>query len=98
MLEGHFCWTGVVGLHNRLLFGSDILTLELATARTSTNPQSSSSRLLDEPGLESSLRELLLLINLFLSDSNLGVAVSEVNLKLAFTFGLRVTVSNVGSV
>jgi hypothetical protein len=80
MLEEHSCRIGLVGQHNLLLFGSDILTRDIATVRASTNPQSCSSNLDLEPSddkirLESSLRKPLAVI-LYLSDSNLVVTVS----------------------
>jgi hypothetical protein len=43
MLDEHCCSIGPVGPHNLLLFGSDILTWEIATASASTKPHSSCS-------------------------------------------------------
>ena len=40
MLDEYCCWIGLLGLQSVLLFGSDILTCEIATARASINPQS----------------------------------------------------------
>lgn len=42
-LDEHCSSIGPGGLQSRLLFGSDILTWEIATASTSTTPFSSSS-------------------------------------------------------
>nr|GMD02744.1 hypothetical protein Iba_chr06aCG2230 [Ipomoea batatas] len=60
-----------VGLHNLLLFGSDILTREIAMARTSTKLDSSPSSNLPDGGVdtESSLKERLA-VKMFLSDSD----------------------------
>ena len=75
MLEELCCSIGPVGTHSLLLFGSDILTCEIAVARASTRKQSSSSsplalQLSDEERSETSLREVELaaLSILFLSD------------------------------
>ena len=43
MLEQHSCWMGLAGRQSLLLFGSDILTRDIATASTSTKPYSSCS-------------------------------------------------------
>lgn len=63
MLDEHCCSIGPVGLHNLLLFGSEILTRETAVASASTKPQSSRFADLqlseDENELELSSRELL---------------------------------------
>jgi hypothetical protein len=102
--EEHSCLIGLLGLQSLLLFGSDILTREIATPRASTNPHSCSSDLLlklsdDELRLESSLRKLLPII-LFLSDSTSCISVSwwEVSLTRFLVFGLNVSLSNVCSV
>lgn len=42
-LEERCSRIGLVGTHNLLLFGSEILTLEIATASASTKPESSCS-------------------------------------------------------
>ena len=43
MLEEHSCWMGLAGRQSLLLFGSDILTRDIAAASTSTKPYSSCS-------------------------------------------------------
>lgn len=75
MLEELCCSIGPVGTHSLLLFGSEILTCEIAVASASTRKQSSTSspsalQLSDEERLETSLREVILaaLSILFLSD------------------------------
>lgn len=75
MLEELCCSIGPVGTHSLLLFGSEILTCEIAVASASTRKQSSTSspsalQLSDEERLEISLREVTLaaLSILFLSD------------------------------
>lgn len=103
MLEEHSRWIGLVGPHNLLLFGSDILTREIATARTSTNPQSCSFNLFEPPDdkirLVSSLRMLLVVAsNLSDSNSSLMVSFSKVNLTWFPNFGFTVSTFKVGSV
>lgn len=75
MLEELCCSIGPVGTHSLLLFGSEILTCEIAVASASTRKQSSTSspsalQLSDEERSETSLREVTLaaLSILFLSD------------------------------
>lgn len=43
MLEEHSCWIGLCGRQSRVLFGSEILTRDIAAASASTKPHSSSS-------------------------------------------------------
>lgn len=70
-LDEHCSRIGLVGPHNLLLFGSEIVTREIATASASTKPPSSFSALSwlelleDESPLESSSTELLSPIFLF---------------------------------
>lgn len=56
-LDEHCSRIGLVGPHNLLLFGSEIVTCEIATASASTKPQSSCSALswLELPEDESEL-------------------------------------------
>ena len=67
-LDEHCSRIGLVGPHNLLLFGSEIVTCEIATASASTKPQSSCSSFSwlklsdDEFRLESSSTKLLSLI------------------------------------
>lgn len=88
MLEEHSCSIGFAGLHNLLLFGSDILTREIASAKTSTKSLLLSAGLLPELRVEEtgpwSSPVRLLVIALLLSDSRsaLGVGCLVVNLKL----------------
>lgn len=104
MLDEHSFSIGFAGLHNLLLFGSDILTREIASAKTSTKSLLLSAGLLPElrvvkTGPWSSPVKLLV-IALLLSDSrpDLGVACFLVNLKLRVSSGLKVRVFIVGSV
>lgn len=88
-----------MGLQSLFLFGSDILTREIATARASTSPQSCSSLLLelsdDKFMLGSFLRKLQKVL-LFLSESIPGLAVScwEVRFIRFFVFEFNVKGSN----
>ena len=103
MLDEHCSLIGLVGPHSLLLFGSEIVTCEIATASTSTKPQSSRSSLLqpDLPGnfseLSLSLKEAWALLLSF--GSSLAVAVTswEGGVWL-FNFGLIDSVLNVRSV
>jgi len=104
MLEEHSCRIGLVGQHNLLLFGSDILTRDIAAVRASINPQSCSSNLDLEPsddksGLQSSLRKPLAVI-LDRSDSNSVARVScwEVSVTWSWNFDFGVSSFCVGSV
>lgn len=99
MLEEHSCWS------NLLLLCSEIVTREIAIARTSTKSESSSSvffvRLKDvKTNLESSPRERPLVTDLFISDPtpDMGVTSDDVSLTWVLIFCLKVNVLNVGSV
>lgn len=71
MLDEHSSLIGLVGTHNLLLFGSDILQCDIATVSASTKPDSSDSS--DSP-FKLSEGALPLLPLLFRSDCGVEAA------------------------
>lgn len=103
MLDEHCCSIGPVGLHSLLLFGSEILTCEIATERASTKPHSSVSsglqlRLGGDGSLEPPLAESEHILLPYCSRPSAAATCTEEAATWVFSFDLKDKDFNVRSV